>query len=145
MKLSSKQLYKKLVDDYQLIGQTGVIQFTLKDFTIKVVRKDTIGNLIQEWIIEWMRKERIEFEEHINSQSFPDVYLDMNDRTKGLLEIKSFDIDTGPGFDLANFDSYCNSLLENSHHLDCDYLIMAYQMNGFEITIKNVWFKGRFG
>jgi hypothetical protein len=40
-----------------------------------------------------------------------------------ILQVKSFDWDRGPGFDLANFDSYCNSLLESSYRIDSDYLI----------------------
>jgi len=67
--------------------------------------------------------------------------LDKNDLKKNLLEIKTFDYDRGPGFDLANFDSYSNSLLTNAYRLDSDYLILAYQMNGSEITIKDVWLK----
>ena len=118
-----------------------MIQFTLKDLTIKIETKDTIGNLIQEWLKEWMKKENIEFEENTNSQTFPDIFLNVKDKTKGLLEIKTFDFNRGPGFDLANFDSYCTSLLENSHRLDSDYLILAYQMNGSEITIKDIWLK----
>jgi hypothetical protein len=141
MKVSANQLFKKLVEEYHLIGQTGIIQFTLKDLTIKIETKDTIGNLIQEWLKEWMKKEKIEFEENTNSQTFPDIFLNVKDKTKGLLEIKTFDFDRGPGFDLANFDSYCTSLLENSHRLDSDYLILAYQMNGSEITIKDIWLR----
>ncbi len=141
MKVSANQLFKKLVEEYHLIGQTGIIQFTLKDLTIKIETKDTIGNLIQEWLKEWMKKEKIEFEENTNSQTFPDIFLNVKDKRKGLLEIKTFDFDRGPGFDLANFDSYCNSLLENSHRLDSDYLILAYQMSGSEITIKDIWLK----
>jgi NgoBV restriction endonuclease len=141
MKVSALQLFRKLVEEYHLIGQTGIIQFTLKDLTIKIETKDTRGNLIQEWLKEWMKKEKIEFEENTNSQTFPDIYLNVKDKTKGLLEIKTFDFNRGPGFDLANFDSYCNSLLENAHRLDSDYLILAYQMNGSEITIKDIWLK----
>lgn len=141
MKVSANQLFKKLVEEYHLIGQTGIIQFTLKDLTIKIETKDTIGNLIQEWLKEWMKKEKIEFEENTNSQTFPDIFLNVKDKRKGLLEIKTFDFDRGPGFDLANFDSYCNSLLENSYRLDSDYLILAYQMSGSEITIKDIWLK----
>ncbi len=32
MKLSGTQLYSKLVDDYKIIGEKGVINFSLKDF-----------------------------------------------------------------------------------------------------------------
>ena len=141
MKVSAEKLYKKLVNDYKLVGQTGRITFTLKDITVKIETKDTVGNLIQEWLKEWMKSEKIDFLENPNSQTFPDIFLDTTDHKKGLLEIKTFDFDRGPGFDLANFDSYSNSLLTNAYRIDSDYLILAYQMIGSEITIKNVWLK----
>lgn len=141
MKVSAEQLYKKLVNDYNVIGQKGKITFKLKDITVEIETKDTVGNLIQEWLKEWMKSEDIDFEENPNSQTFPDIFLDSTDHKKGLLEIKTFDFDRGPGFDLANFDSYNNSLLTNSYRVDSDYLIIAYQMKGSEITIKDVWLK----
>lgn len=141
MKLSGQKLYSKLVDDYKIIGETGVINFSLKNLTISVETKDTVGNLLQEWLKAWLTIEGVEFEENTNSQTFPDFYLDITDRKKGLLEVKTFDWDRGPGFDLANFDSYCNSLLDKAYRIDSDYLIFAYQMAGSVITIKNVWIK----
>lgn len=141
MKLTGQELYTKLVDDYKIIGESGVINFTLKDLTISIETKDTVGNLLQEWLKAWMMKEKVEFEENTNSQIFPDFYLDKHNQKLGLLEVKSFDWDRGPGFDLANFDSYCNSLTVNSYRLDSDYLIFAYQMKGSVITIKNVYLK----
>ena len=141
MKISAQKLYKKLVTDYKLVGQKGRITFKLKDITVEIETKDTIGSLIQEWLKEWMKSEKIDFEENQNSQTFPDIFLNTKDKKKGLLEIKTFDFDRGPGFDLANFDSYSNSLLTNSYRLDSDYLILAYQMSGSVITIKDVWLK----
>lgn len=130
MKVSAKQLYEKLVGVEGIIGQIGVITFRLKGLSIEIESKDSVGNLIQEWLQNWMRTNGIEFEENPSSQTFPDIFLDIENRTKGLLEIKTFDIDRGPGFDLANFDSYCNSLLTHSYRLDSSYLILAYQMKG---------------
>ncbi len=141
MKLSGKELHNKLVNEYKIIGEKGVINFSLKDLTISIETKDTVGNLLQEWLKAWMIKEKIEFEENPNSQVFPDFFLDKSDRKLGLLEVKSFDWDRGPGFDLANFDSYCNSLLTSAYRLNSDYLILAYQMKGSELTIKDVWIK----
>ena len=46
MKLTAEQLYKKLVDDYKVIGETGSIKFTVKDLSILVKTKDTVGNRI---------------------------------------------------------------------------------------------------
>ena len=141
MKISGSLLFSKLVDDYKIIGEKGIINFSLKDLIISIETKDTVGNLLQEWLKAWMVREKVEFEENLNSQTFPDFYLNKDDHKSGLLEVKSFDFDRGPGFDLANFDSYCNSLLSNAYRIDSDYLIFAYQMEGSVITIKNVWIK----
>jgi|SRR5665648_85527 len=141
MKLTGQELYSKLVDDYKIIGETGVINFSLKNLVIAIETKDTVGNLLQEWLKAWMMQEKIEFQENTNSQVFPDFYLDKHNLKQDLLEVKTFDWDRGPGFDLANFDSYCNSLTVNAYRIDSYYLIFAYQMAGSVITIKNVWLK----
>lgn len=141
MKITAKELYAKLVDDYQLIGQKGNIVFTLNGLSVEVKTKDTIGNLLQEWLKHWFITTGIEFKESANTQSFPDFHLDINNEQKGLLEVKTFDWDRGPGFDLANFDSYCNSLTTDAYRLDSDYLIFAYQMKEGSISIKNIWLK----
>jgi len=141
MKLTAKKLYKKLVEDYKIVGETGSIKFTVKDLTILIKTKDTVGNLLQEWLKAWFQQSNIDFKENTNSQTFPDFLLDADNHKKGLLEVKSFDFDRGPGFDLANFDSYCNSLLDSSYRIDSDYLILAYQMKNGVISIKDVWLK----
>jgi len=141
MKLTASELYNKLVNEYGIIGETGSIRFTVKDLSISIKTKDTVGNLLQEWLKAWFEQEQIDFEENTNSQTFPDFLLNKDDHTTGLLEVKSFNFDRGPGFDLANFDSYCNSLLDNAYRLDSDYLILAYQMNDGVISIKDVWLK----
>ena len=141
MKLTGIELYNKLVNDYKIIGEKGIINFTIKDLTISVETKDTVGNLIQEWLKAWLKNQNIDYLENPNTQEFPDFYLNESDRKSGLLEVKAFDWDRGPGFDLANFDSYCNSLLTDAYRLDSDYLIFSYQMVGSELSIKNVWLK----
>lgn len=141
MKLTAVELYSKLVNEYKLIGEKGKINFYIKDLSISIETRNTVGNLLQDWIKAWMMREKIDFEENTNSQVFPDFYLDKHNHKTDLLEVKSFDIDRGPGFDLANFDSYCNSLLQSAYRLDSDYLILSYQMIGSEITINNIWLK----
>jgi len=141
MKVTATELYQKLVDEYGIIGETGSIKFTVKDLSVLIKTKDSVGSLLQQWLKTWFIKNSIAFEENTNSQTFPDFLLDKDDHTKGLLELKTFDFDRGPGFDLANFDSYCNSLLTHAYRIDSDYLIFSYQMTDGEISIKNVWVK----
>jgi hypothetical protein len=141
IKVTAKELYTKLVDEYKLIGQKGIISFKLNALTVQVTSNDSVGNMIQEWLKEWMKKEGIIFESSSHSQKFPDIYLNLPNVKDGLLEIKAFNHKRSPGFDLANFDTYGKSLLEHSYHLDCDYLILGYTMSEQEITIKNIWLK----
>lgn len=61
MKVTAEQLFKQLVNDYKLVGQKGKISFTLKDITVEIETKDTVGNLIQEWLKAWMISNSIEF------------------------------------------------------------------------------------
>ncbi|QEM06762.1 NgoBV family restriction endonuclease [Mucilaginibacter rubeus] len=140
MQVTSQDLFEKLME-YGIVGQKGEINFTLKDLSIKITSRDTVGNLIQDWLQQWMMQQKIEFEVNDNSQVFPDIYLDKHNKKQGLLEVKTFDFDRGPGFDIANFDSYCNSLLTSAYRLDSDYLIVGYKMIGHEITIAGVWLK----
>ncbi len=141
MKVKATELYQKLINEYRIIGETGSIKFTVKDLSILVKTKDSVGNLLQEWLKAWFQENSIDFKKNTNSQTFPDFLLDKDDHTKGLLEVKSFDFDRGPVFDLANFDSYCNSLLTHAYRLDSDYLMLSYQMSDGQISIKNVWVK----
>jgi len=140
MQITSQELFEKLTE-YGIVGQKGEINFVLKDLSIKITSRDTVGNLIQDWLKQWMMTQTIEFEVNDNPQVFPDIYLNKHNKKEGLLEIKAFDFDRGPGFDLANFDSYCNSLLTSAYRLDSDYLIIGYRMVGHEITIAGVWLK----
>jgi hypothetical protein len=85
MKLKGQELYNKLVNEYQIIGAKGSINFSLKDLCISIETKDTVGNLLQEWLKAWMKQKKIDFEENPNSQVFPDFYLDKDNKKNGLL------------------------------------------------------------
>jgi type II restriction enzyme len=141
MKVTAEDLFNKLVHEYDIIGQRGSIEFTLKVLTVIAESRDTIGNMLQEWLKLWMRTESIEFVEIDNTQNFPDFYLDGQNTKNGLLEVKAFNNAKGPGFDIANFDSFSKSLLQQSYRLDTNYLIFGYEMIGTDITIKNVWLR----
>lgn len=141
MKLTAQQLFHKLVNEYKIIGEKGQINFTLKDLTISVETKDTVGNLIQEWLKAWMTANNIEFGNPPHSQDFPDFLLDANNPTTGLLEVKSFDYNKSANFDVANFMTYRRSVLANPYRLDSDYLIFGYKMTGNSLEIAGVWLK----
>lgn len=141
MQLTAQEIYNKLVIDNSIIGEKGVISFILNGHDIKIQSRDSVGNLLQEWLREWLISQGVEFGNSPSSQDFPDFQLDINDPKKGMLEVKSFDYDKSPNFDVAAFLAYRRSLLVHPYRLDSDYLIIGYSMVGHHIEIKDVWLK----
>lgn len=135
----SEKIYNKLQDDLdQLCG--GTI-FSIGDTSFSVVGRDGLGGLIEEWFGVWADKNGFNIHNPKllgQSQEFPDYYVGSDN---GFLEIKAFDYDKSANFDLANFQSYCESVANNPSRLDSDYLIFGYTLNAGELRIKKVWLK----
>lgn len=138
IKLTAQEIYLKLSND--LKGKTGSIQIDLAGITIKYNNKDAVGNLLQEWFQEWLNLNNIYHRTKTNTQSFPDFQISESN-IEGLLELKSFDTDASPNYDLAQFDAYNKSLLTNPERIDSDYLIIGYKMRDSVITISDIWLK----
>jgi len=118
----------------------GGIKFSLGRYSVQINSKDGIGGLIEEWLGIWcdsngfnIRRPRLG-----TSQTFPDYFVGSN---RHLLEIKTFNDEASPAFDLANFDSYCKSVADTPSRVDADYLIMSYKLNGGLLSIERVWLK----
>jgi type II restriction enzyme len=68
--------------------------------------------------------------------------LNPDDKRKNLLEVKAFNRNAGPGFDIADFRMYAEEIIEKPYMLDVDYLIFGYDMrDDGAVTIKDVWLK----
>lgn len=122
-----------------LVGGT---KFKISNIEIDIGSKDGLGGLIEEWFGLWSLQKGLAVHNPKNlgnSQTFPDYYV--GDNKEGLLEIKSFDMDASANFDIANFESYCESLSFNPARLDSDYLIFGYRLNGKVLTIGEIWLK----
>jgi hypothetical protein len=135
----SKRLYEALRNNLpKLLGGT---LFKMGDISIDVEGKDGLGGLIEEWLGVWAIKNNFLVNSANvsgQSQEFPDYYIGED---KSLLEIKCFDADAGPNFDIANFDAYCRSLSIIPQRLFADYLIFSYRLNGTKLSIDNIWLK----
>jgi len=141
-KINAKELYNLLVKKEKLVEEEGKILFSLKDISIVVMSRAVIGNILQNWLEEYLKKRKIDFGTPKNRQEFPDIYLNTKNSKKDLLEIKAFDLDKGANFDIANFQAYCRSLKENSYRLDADYLILGYRMDEEgNVKIGDIWLK----
>lgn len=142
MRLSAQEIYDRLLNDDHILELKGQIRFFLGDINIIVKQKDVVGNIMQEWLQGWLEAKEIEFAPSENTQMPPDFFLNPDDRTKGLLEVKAFNRNGSPGFDIADFRMYAAEIQEKPYMLDVDYLIFGYDMSTDGIvTIKDVWLK----
>lgn len=142
MRLSAKQIYEKLVNEDKILELEGQIKFYFGDVDIIVKQKDVVGNIIQEWLQGWLEKRGIDYAPSENTQMPPDFFLNPDDLTKDLLEVKAFNRSASPGFDIADFRMYEEEIVEKPYMLNVDYLIFGYDMSDSGvITVKDLWLK----
>ena len=142
MKLTAQQVYDKLINDDQILSSKGRITFHLANIDIIVRQRDVVGNIMQEWVEGWLKKNGVEYAPNDNTQMPPDFYLDPDDKQHNLMEIKAFNYKASPGFDIADFRMYEQEIAAKPWMLDVTYLIFGYEMNdNGDVTIKHVWTK----
>ena len=129
MRLTAQQVYDKLIYEDRLLELEGQIKFFLGDVNIIVKQKDVVGNIIQEWLQGWLDKRGIEYAPSENTQMPPDFFLNPDDLTKDLLEVKAFNRKASPGFDIADFRMYEEEIIDKPYMLHVDYLIFGYDMS----------------
>ena len=138
--LSAKNILNELVNKFNIQSFIGNIQINLGGITANYSNRDAIGELLQSWLEAWFIENNIYFKTRDNTQEFPDFLLSESN-TENFLELKTFNSEAGAAFDIANFDSYCTSLLDNAYRLDSHYLILSYEMQNAKLRIVNVWLK----
>ncbi len=139
-RITASTLYDLLVNKFKIKEQIGRIEIILGGISAKYNGKDAVGDLLQEWLGEWLKQNNYYFREPLNTQTFPDFLLSESNNSD-FLELKTFNADASPAFDIANFDSYCTSLLTIPERIDADYLIISYKMVNAELSIDNIWLK----
>lgn len=115
----------------------GQITCSLAGVNFYIDNRDILGGIIQQWFGEWMTSKNISWSPPQNSQSWPDFTLINNTH----LEVKCFNAEESPGFDIANFGSYVTSLLSVPERLDDDYIIFGYKFDGRNLSIEDYWIK----
>jgi type II restriction enzyme len=142
IKLTSEQVYDRLLNVDKIKTVEGQIRFVLGDVSIIVKQKDVIGNIIQEWLEGWLKKNNIAFEPNPNSQMPPDIFLNPANHETELLEVKAFNYTASPGFDIADLKAYASEIVEHPFMLHTKYIIFGYSMGDDGIvTIKDLWLK----
>lgn len=123
-----------------IIGAVGAIKFELLNAEVVIKEKSAIGYLFQEWLATWFNERGIYNRLLDNSQEFPDFFLSQS-VTESLLELKTFHYEATPAFDIANFNTYVNSLRSKAYRLDADYIIVGYTLREGVLAINDVWLK----
>ena len=142
MKLTPEEVYKRLLEVDKIKTVEGQIRFYLGNVDIIVKQKDVVGNVIQEWLEGWLKKNGIEYAPNPNTQMPPDIFLNPDDQEHDLLEVKAFNRDASPGFDIADFKAYIREIVEKPYMLHTKYIIFGYKMSEDGIvTIKDLWLK----
>jgi hypothetical protein len=140
MKLTAQEIFSKLMLEDKILEVKGQIKFYLGNVDIVVKQRDVVGNIMQEWLEGWLKQNDINYKLNPNSQMPPDFYLNLEDKTRDLLEVKAFNYDASPGFDIADFNAYQSEIIDKPYMLHTQYLIFGYQMqeDGF-VVIKRLW------
>ena len=131
---------EQLIIQQNIIGQIGELTFSYAGFQITVFSKDAIGNSIQDWFGQWLNSQGIVWTTGIHTQSWPDFILSDTSH----LEVKAFDAEASPNFDVANFDGFVRSLWNGDvHRLDTMHLVFSYIANPETgaISINDYWLK----
>ena len=137
-KKTAAELYNEL-NAIDWSNKIGAIQFNLADVSVLIDTTDTVGITLQSWLKQYLTNKSIYFSEPANTQEFPDFFLDDITPNQHMLEVKAFNYDRTPAFDIANFESYCSSVKNKPYRLDADYLIFGYTMSSGTIKIKKLW------
>lgn len=143
IRMTAQEIYETLVNRDGIKSATGQISFNLCDITVIVTSKDIVGGAIENWVNEWLIQNNVDFKFNAITQSKPDLYLDPDNEKNNLLEVKAFNREKGPAFDLADFAGFADELIHKPYLLDLDCLIFGYEMDGAtgDIKVKDVWLK----
>jgi type II restriction enzyme len=114
----------------------GKIVCNIAGFSFNVNKKDVIGGILEEWFGNWLISQGLNWSQP-NTQDWPDLILANGDH----LEVKTFNHNATPAFDIANLGAYTKSLLISPERLDDDYIIFSYVLNQGVLHIEDYWVK----
>lgn len=104
---------------------------------------DIVGNCLQEWLPAWFKDNGLNLTPNPHTQEFPDFVAHFKDGDVDM-DIKCWNFENSPAFDIANFNSFYKVIYSNPAKLKAKYLTIGYKPNihGFTIEyidIKNLW------
>jgi hypothetical protein len=131
----------------RLEGQHGTITINFANRSHVYSGNDVIGNCLQEWLPNWFTFLGVEILPGESTQAFPDFVANFDGALYDV-EIKAWNINNAPAFDLANFHSFIDSTYKDPGKLNAHYFILGYRpaddgfSEGFtveKVYLKNLW------
>lgn len=131
----------------KLEGQHGTITINFANRSHVYSGNDVIGNCLQEWLPDWFQNLGVDIKPGKSTQSFPDFVANFKNVSYDI-DIKAWNYNNSPAFDIANFASFLETTYENPSKLDAFYFILGYKpMNdgfsqGFvveKVYLKHIW------
>ena len=128
----------------KLEGQHGTITITFANRSHVYSGNDVIGNCLQEWLPDWFQFLGVNIKPGEGTQVFPD-FMATFDGKEYAVEVKAWNINNAPAFDLANFQSFLETTYTSPGKLNAQYFILGYKPedDGFSqgFTVKKVFLK----
>ena len=141
MESEVSKLYEKLKSDLLTQDTVGEISITLADVSCTIKGKDAVGHMLQEWVLSWCEDKGFSIESNSNTQEFPDYFLLGQGGVSYPVEIKCFDINKTPAFDVADFHAFVDDLENDIKKLDADYIVFGYSLVDGELKVSEIWKK----
>lgn len=141
-KISSlEELYELALSDIK--GKPGSIVIYVDGIPKVSHSNDIIGNCLQEWLPAWFIDHGLDLKATAQTQKFPDFTADFGDKTYSM-DIKCWNYNNTPAFDLANFDSFYRTTWSDPSKIFAKYLAISYKPtdHGFSIAdifLKSIW------
>ena len=131
----------------QLEGKQGNITINFANHPIVYSGNDIIGNSLQEWLPSWFTFLKVNIKPGEKSQEFPDFIAYFDDE-KYDIEVKAWNYNNNPAFDIANFYSFIEQTYESPGKLNAYFIILGYKpaddgfTKGFtveKVFLKRIW------
>ena len=120
----------------------GHIQFLIKGRRYEITSSDVIGGVVQDWIGQFLSsRNELKLFKNAETQDFPDYFLDS--RKSCAFEVKCYNVNESPSFDLANFERYLDAVdgKRRALFVDADYLVIGYRQSEAGISLEKFMLK----
>lgn len=128
----------------QLEGKQGNITVNFANLPIVYSGNDIIGNCLQDWLPGWFTFLKVNIRPGEKTQEFPDFIAYFEDE-KYDVEVKAWNYNNNPAFDIANFHSFIDQTYKSPGKLNAYFIILGYKPaeDGFTkgFTVEKVYLK----